>query len=78
MINSYDICVENKEINGKQCTIAWYVDDNIISHNNKYILDRILYIISREFRELIITKGNEHIFLGMKINIRKDKRLILV
>ena len=26
----YDKCVANKVINGKQCTIGWYVDDNII------------------------------------------------
>ena len=23
----YDACFANKVINGKQCTIAWYVDD---------------------------------------------------
>ena len=27
-LNPYDKCVANKTINGKQCTIAWYVDDN--------------------------------------------------
>ena len=27
-VNLYDLCVTNKIINGKQCTIVWYVDDN--------------------------------------------------
>lgn len=31
-LNPYDKCVANKTINGKQCTIAFYVDDNKISH----------------------------------------------
>ena len=31
-LNPYDTCVANKVIDGKQCTIAWYVDDNKISH----------------------------------------------
>ena len=31
-INPYDLCVSNRDINGKQCTIAWYVDDNEVSH----------------------------------------------
>ena len=31
-INSYDKCVANKIINGKQCTIIFYIDDNKISH----------------------------------------------
>jgi hypothetical protein len=31
-INPYDCCVANKIINDKQCSIGWYVDDNILSH----------------------------------------------
>jgi hypothetical protein len=30
--NPYDPCVANSQIKGKQCTVAWYVDDNKISH----------------------------------------------
>ena len=30
-INPYDRCVANKMINGSQCTIVFYVDDNKIS-----------------------------------------------
>ena len=33
-LNPYDRCVANKEINGKQCTIIWYVDDLKISHKS--------------------------------------------
>jgi hypothetical protein len=31
-VNPYDVCVINKEINGKQCTILWHADDLKISH----------------------------------------------
>ena len=31
-INAYDKCMANKMIDGKQCTVAWHVDDNKISH----------------------------------------------
>jgi hypothetical protein len=31
-LNPYDTCVANKMFGGKQCTIAWYVDNNKISH----------------------------------------------
>ena len=27
-LNQYEMCIANKEINGHQCTIAWYVDNN--------------------------------------------------
>ena len=31
-LNEYDKCVANKVINGKQYTIGWYVEHNIIGH----------------------------------------------
>ena len=34
-LNPYDLCVANANINGKQCTVCWYVDDNKISHEDQ-------------------------------------------
>ena len=31
-INLYDKCTANKVINGSQCTVCWYVNDNKVSH----------------------------------------------
>ena len=31
VLNPYDKCIANKTINGSQCTIVFYVDDNKIS-----------------------------------------------
>jgi len=31
-LNPYDPCVANSQVRGKQCTVAWYVNDNKISH----------------------------------------------
>ena len=41
-LNEYDKCVANKTINGKQCTIGWYVDDNIIGHVEDEIVDEVI------------------------------------
>ena len=41
-INPYAICVANKYINNKQCTIAWYVDDNKVSHMVQEIIDDVI------------------------------------
>ena len=32
MVNPYYRCIENSTIKGKQFTIAWYVEDNNVSH----------------------------------------------
>ena len=34
-INPYEICVANKMVEGAQYTIAWYVDDNKMSHKTQ-------------------------------------------
>ena len=36
-INIYNLCVADKTINGNQCTIMWYVDNNKLSHVNPNI-----------------------------------------
>ena len=73
-VNPYDKCVANAMINGKQCTLAWYVDDNKISHVDSKVIDDILTKIEKDFGKCTITRGNEHTFLGMKLKI-KDKKL---
>ena len=44
-INPYDRCVANKVIEGKKCTMAWYVEDNKLSYKNPQV---ILDIIDEE------------------------------
>ena len=41
-LNPYDLCVANAVIDGKQCTICWYVDDNKISHKNPNVVDMVI------------------------------------
>ena len=40
-LNPYDLCVANKVIDGKQCTIAWYVDDCIVTQMSFVVLKHI-------------------------------------
>ena len=74
VINPYDRCVANAIINGKQCTIFSYVDDNKISHVDKQVVDDILRKIGEQFGELTISRGNSHSFLGLNFTI-KDKKI---
>jgi hypothetical protein len=41
-LNPYDLCVANSQIKGKQCTVAWYVDDNKISHVDGTVVTDII------------------------------------
>ena len=48
-LNLYDLCVVNKNINGKQCTVCWYVDDTKISHEDSGVVDSIILELEEEF-----------------------------
>jgi hypothetical protein len=72
VLNPYDPCVANKEINGNQCTIVWYVDDNKISHVDAKVVTDVIEKIENKFGKMTVTRGNEHIFLGMKITMNQN------
>jgi Ca2+-binding EF-hand superfamily protein len=71
-VNDYDRCIATKQINGKQCTICWYVDDNKISHMDQEVIDEVINKLKPHFGKLTITRGDTHTFLGMDIKIRND------
>ena len=77
VINPYDPCVANKIINGSQCTIAWYVDDKKLSHKDPAVVTDILDKIEAKFPGLVITRGKEHTFLGIKFRFRDDQKVEL-
>ena len=74
-INPYDQCVANKTINGKQCTVAWHVDDNKISHEDENVVTEMIGTLEKFFGKFSITRGKCHDYLGMKIKIREDSKV---
>ena len=73
ILNPYDLCVANAEIDGKQCTICWYVDDNKISHIDPKVVDKVIEKIESKFGTMSKTRGSNHEFLGMDMRFRKGK-----
>jgi hypothetical protein len=55
-------------IEGKQCTIAWNVDDTKISHVDPAVVTSIM---------MTVRCGLEHSFLGMKIRYTGKQRAII-
>ena len=69
--NPYDQCVVNKTILGKQCTVGWHVDDIMVSHVDKSVMEGIISQFGSEYgveAPLTITRGKIHDYLGMKID----------
>jgi Reverse transcriptase (RNA-dependent DNA polymerase) len=75
----YDYCIVNKVVNGKQCTIVWYVDDLKVSHSDKDVVGEIMDLMKKEFgkhMELTITRGKVH-DLGIRIDFSKKGKVIM-
>ena len=75
ILNEYNRCVANKNINRKQFTVAWYVDNNKASRVDSRVIDDLLDTIRTHFGEIKITREKKHTFLGMNIQITEDKKI---
>jgi len=78
ILNPYDKCVANKVINGRQCTVAWYVDDNKLLHVQPEVVTQVLEVIMGHLGELEISRGDEHNSLGMKIVMDRENRSVII
>ena len=76
-LNPYDRCVANKMIDGKQCTLGWYVDDNFLSHKDTKVVDKIIEMVESHFPGLSVERGKKLNFLGMEIEFTNDKKVKL-
>jgi hypothetical protein len=78
-LNPHDSCVANKEINGKQCTIIWHVDDLKLSHVEQDVLEDIAAKINEKYgKETPVTvhRGKVHDYLGMTLDFSEDGKVI--
>jgi hypothetical protein len=71
--NPYDICVANKQVNGKQLTVAFHVDDLKVSHVDPKVVDKFLEWIKKLYEDPTIRKnvrsrGKIHNYLGMTLD----------
>ena len=71
-LNPYDTWVANKTKNEKQCTIGFYVDDNIATHVEDDVLTDLIEVVKEEVGTITVSRGNTHTFLGMDITFNED------
>jgi hypothetical protein len=74
-LNPYNPCDANKIIKGEQCMIAWYVDNTKISHVNPSVVTDVIVKIEERFGKMTVTRGKQHVFLGMDIHFKDDGTL---
>ena len=57
-LNQYDSCVANKNFEGDQCTITWYVDDLKISHRSLTVATEVIISIESMYGKMTVTCGD--------------------
>jgi hypothetical protein len=77
--NPYDPCVANRQVEGKQQTICWHVDDCKISHVESKTNDDFIEVLRQEYEsifedgsgKMVVHRGKIHTYLGMKIDFTR-------
>jgi len=70
--NLYDLCVFNKEIEGKQITVTLYVDDLMITCVDSDMLASSISDIQAMFDGSTVHRGKTHSYLGMVFDFGGD------
>ena len=72
IVNPYDMCVANKVIEGKQCTILWHVDDFKVSHPSETIVYQVIADLEERYGKMAVEHGPEQTFVGMDITFLQN------
>ena len=75
--NPYDKCVMIRIIDGKQCTIAFHVDDLKISHINEEVVRAIISQLEDGYGEMNVNIGQSHTYVGMDLTFPGDGTVVI-
>jgi len=75
-VNPFDPCVANADINGKQMTVRWYVDDLQVSHMDEFEITKFAdYLVGIYGDKLTAHHGDVHDYLGMDLDCSEKGRV---
>jgi len=70
--NDYDQCLFNKKVDGEQVTIAFHVDDLLITSVNSKLIDQIQQHLEQNFESITVNRGNNHSYLAMNLAMTEN------
>ena len=75
VVNPYDPCVANMDVNGKQLTVCWHVDDLKMSHEDPAVLTSLIGWLKGIYGDLRISRGAKHDYLGMEMDFSEKGKV---
>ena len=73
--NPLDICVFNKVVDGKQCTICVHVDDMLITCEIDEVIDSVYAQLVERYKDVKIVRGPKVAYLGMSLDFTEDGKV---
>ena len=70
-VNRYDMCVFNAIVSGVRVTVAFHVDDLLITSIRDDTLDEVG--LKREFVAVTVNRGPKHSYLAMNLEIMENE-----
>jgi len=70
--NDYDPCVFNKSVGDNQVTIAFHVDDLLVTSKLESAVESAITLIESNFQSVSVTRGLKHSYLAMNLLIGKN------
>ena len=57
----------NRTVKYNQCTIAYYIDNNKVSHGDEVVNTKLIENISKQFNKFTVSRRKKYKFLEMDI-----------
>ena len=76
-MNPYDPCVWNKDVDGKQLTVMFHIDDLLITHESDKVVTEFIEKLKGIYGQrdpLNVTRGKFHEYLGMSLDFESVER----
>ncbi len=70
--NPYDMCVFNKMYKGKQITVAFHVDDLLMTSQSDEAINDLINFLKSRFTAVTAELGNKHSYLAMTITTERQ------
>ena len=70
--NDYDGCLFNKVVNGVQVTVAFHVDDLLITSARGELIDELEALLKSKFQAITINKSDKHSYLAMNMLVDEE------
>ena len=76
VLNPYNPCVANREINGSQQTVTWHVDDLKVSHVDPVVNTQLIKSLAKIYGPgITVSRGKVHDYLGMDLDYSGTKNV---